>query len=231
VNNHIYFRQFGVAFVLLTTLSRVAVGQAVVPVNASAAISANIAAVAQLETILAATTSLSANVEQLLMDQDGRELQETKAQLVMQKPQSFYWATTAPYEELMVTDGNVIWRYEPDLDQVTLQSFDSDINRTPVMLLNGDAHTIGEAYTVSATTMTDQVHTRFILLPKNPGSLFDRLSLTFNGVVLEEMQFEDSLGQQTSLTFSQALRNQMVDSSKFQFVVPAGVDVIDNTRE
>ena len=194
------------------------------------AINANDAAVKQLAAILDTTRTLTAEVEQLLMDQDGRELQENRVELIMEKPASFYWAIKEPYEELMVTDGSVIWRYEPDLDQVTIQDFNDDVNRTPVMLLNGNEKSIAEGYEVSATNM-DSTRTRFILLPRKPGNLFERLSLTFNGSDLEEMQFEDSLGQQTSLSFRQVVRNQDVDSSKFHFTPPDGVDVIDNTQE
>lgn len=194
------------------------------------AINANEAAVRQLAAILDTTTTLTADVEQLLMDQDGRELQENRVELIMEKPASFYWAIKAPYEELMVTDGSVIWRYEPDLEQVTIQDFNDDVNRTPVMLLNGNATSIAEAYEVSATSM-DSTRTRFVLLPKKSGNLFERLSLTFKGSDLEEMQFEDSLGQQTSLSFRKVVRNEDVDSSKFHFTAPDGVEVIDNTQE
>ncbi len=48
-------------------------------------------AVQQLEAILQQTQSLSAAVVQLQVDQDGRELQESQAELVMQKPGNFYW--------------------------------------------------------------------------------------------------------------------------------------------
>jgi outer membrane lipoprotein carrier protein len=123
----------------------------------------------------------------------------------------------------------VIWHYEPDLEQVTIQEND-DAERIPVMLLNGNADSIAESYEVAATTM-DSTRTRFVLLPRKPGNLFERLSLTFKGDDLEEMQFEDSLGQQTSLTFRQVVRNQTIDSSKFHFTPPDGVEVIDNTEQ
>jgi outer membrane lipoprotein carrier protein len=211
--------------ILLCPLASIALAQ-----QDFVAINANDAAVKQLAAILDTTTTLTADVEQLLMDQDGRELQENRVELIMEKPASFYWAIKEPYEELMVTDGSVIWRYEPDLEQVTIQDFNDDVNRTPVMLLNGNATSIAEAYEVSATTM-DNTRTRFILLPKKSGNLFERLSLTFKGSDLEEMQFEDSLGQQTSLSFRQVVRNEAVDSSKFHFTAPEGVEVIDNTQE
>jgi outer membrane lipoprotein carrier protein len=187
------------------------------------------ASLARLATLLAATTSITAHVEQLIIDQDGRELQETSAELQMRKPANFSWQITSPYEELMVTNGTLIWRYEPDLEQVTIQNFDSELDRTPVMLLNGTAEAINAAYAVSATDMDGAGLWRFILLPRKPSSLFERLSLTFVGEQLQEMQFEDSLGQQTSLSFSAVARNGMLDPAQFEFTPPEGVEIIDNS--
>ena len=187
-------------------------------------------AVYALESILGQTNTLHAQVTQLVMDQDGRELQENQVELHMQKPARFSWAVTAPYEELMVTDGDTIWRFEPDLDQVTLQPFNEDLDRTPVMLLNSDAAGIAAAYEVSEAVM-DNGNARFILQPRGAGSLFSRMSLTFAGADLLEMQFEDSLGQQTSLGFYDIERNQVLPASLFTFTPPEGVDIIDNTGE
>lgn len=194
---------------------------------AQQAVSQEEGAVRALENILAQTRTLSAEVDQLFMDQDGRELQETRALLLMEKPAKFRWEVKEPYEELMVTDGATIWRYEPDLEQVTIQPFDDDADRTPVMLLNGNAETIAEAYDVSSTNMGGDL-VRFVLIPRNPDRLFERLSVTFNGLVLDEMQFEDSLGQQTSMAFREVNRNVPLEPALFTFTPPAGIDVIDN---
>lgn len=201
------------------------------PVLAQEAVSQETAAVTALEEILVQTQTFSAQVEQLLIDQDGRELQETRALLLMEKPARFRWAITEPYEELSVTDGATLWHYEPDLGQVTIQRFDDqEADRRPVMLLNGNADTIRESYDVSSTNMGGDL-LRFILIPKNADRLFERLSLTFKGPVLEEMQFEDSLGQQTSLSFHEVNRNVPLDAGSFSFTPPDGIDVIDNRDE
>jgi outer membrane lipoprotein carrier protein len=205
----------------------------VFPLKSSAqeVVSQEAGAIAALEAILSQTQTLSAEVDQLLIDQDGRELQETRALLLMEKPSHFHWAITEPYEQLTVTDGKTLWHYEPDLDQVTIQDFDdNEVDRVPAMLLNGDANTIAEAYDVSSTNMGGDI-VRFILIPRNVDRLFERLSVTFTGPVLQEMQFEDSLGQQTSLSFHEVKRNVPLDASNFSFTPPDGIDVIDNRGE
>ena len=200
-------------------------------VNAPAIASAEDYALEQLVGLLQQTSTLQADVEQLVMDQEGRELQEVSARLQMEKPANFRWEVTAPYSELMVTDGSTVWRYEPDLEQVTIQHFDTELDRTPIMLLNGSADAIRNNYAVSAATMADGVRQRFILQPRQPDSLFERMSLTFNGAVLEEMQFEDSLGQQTSLGFQAVQRNQDIEPGIFNYEPPAGVEIIDSTLD
>lgn len=189
----------------------------------------DLAAANQLAAILADTRTLQADVNQLTLDQSGREVQEFEARLSLSKPDHFSWEITSPYSELMVTDGTRLWHYEPDLDQVTIEPFSDDVSRTPALLLNGDAQAIAESYTVSSADMDFGSKTRFILYPKATDSLFERLSLTFADTVLEEMQFEDSLGQKTSLTFTGVTTNQVLDDSAFVFEIPEGIDVLDNT--
>ncbi len=184
-------------------------------------------AIQQLTTILAKTDTLRASVEQLMLDQDGRDLQETQGTLVMRKPDHFYWETTEPFEQLMVTDGYRVWNYEPDLAQVTIQPFEGEVSRTPVLLLSGDSASIAAAFEVSVSTLPHNARQRFVLLPRDPGSLYERLSLTFYEDKIEEMQFEDSLGQKTSLSFRELEVNLPVDAGMFQFQIPPGIDVID----
>ena len=192
--------------------------------------SGDLEAALQLSAILAGTRTLQADVDVLTLDQDGREIQESTAHLVMQKPDHFTWEILSPYPEFMLADGDRIWRLEPDLDQVTVENFSNDVGRTPVLLLNGDSAAIADNYTVSSADMDYGSKTRFILYPKANDSLFERLSLTFAGSALEEMQFEDSLGQKTSLTFSGQVMNADLDPGTFVFRMPEGLEVIDNTR-
>ena len=93
----------------------------------------------QLAAILQQMNTLSADVEQLTLDQDGREIQEFQAKLILVKPDHFYWEILSPYSESMIADGTRIWRIEPDLDQVTVEDSQNDSGRNPLLLLNGDA--------------------------------------------------------------------------------------------
>src|SRR5690606_10844117 len=120
--------------------------------------------------------------------------------------------------------------YEPDLEQVTVQSFSDDLSRTPALLLSGDEQTLAQSFEITRDDFGGGRQS-FRLLPRDPGSLFANLTLSFNGVMLEQMHFEDSLGQKTSLNFFDVEVNVEVDEALFTFAIPDGVDVIDSTGQ
>ena len=179
-----------------------------------------------LSLLLRDMQTLSAEVNVLTLDQAGREIQESSSRLIMKKPDHFSWETVSPFPELMLADGERLWRFEYDLEQVTIEPFSEDISRTPVMLLNGNAQAIAETYFVAFADMELGAKQRFILTPRVTDSLFTRLSLTFTNDLLEEMQFEDSLGQKTSLTFANLEMNAAIEA-----VISDELEIIDNTGE
>ena len=185
-------------------------------------------AAARLTELLGGIDTLRADVEQLTLDQNGRAVQESSAELVMSRPDHFYWHATAPYEEVMTTNGELLWIYEPDLGQVTVQEFSDQVSRTPALLLSEDEESLRESFDISVSE--GDGGTSFTLRPHAPDSLFETLSMSFSDGSLSGMHFADSLGQQTSLDFSNVETNVPVDEELFTFEPPEGVEVIDSTQ-
>ena len=69
---------------------------------------------------------------------------------------------------------------------------------------------------------------KFSVTPKVTEGLFQELLLVFVDNQLTEFSIRDSLGQLTHFTLSNVKRNQAVDENMFNFVAPAGVDIIKN---
>lgn len=183
----------------------------------------------RLTAILEQTETLTADVEQLTLDQQGREVQASYASLKMHQPDRFYWHATRPWEELLVTDGESLWIYEPDLEQVTIETFNEATSHTPAMLLSADAASLARDFDVSIIENTNGF-IRFRLLPRQPEALFEELYLSFQSGQLNGMQFSDSLGQRTSLSFRNVKVNVSLDAATFSFDIPEDVDVIDARR-
>ncbi len=195
--------------------------------SSSMLLTAQEAPLQELVSTLAATSSIKADVEQLILSQDGRQIQALQAKLIIQKPDHLNWHVIEPYEELMISDGESLWYYEPDLKQVSIQDFPHGVENNPILLLNDNLQAIAEAYEVSLGYVDDAIK-QYVLLPLSPSSSYERLSMTFSGQDLLQMQFESSVGQLTSFSFTNIINNTVIDSTVFSFVIPTNIEIIDS---
>ena len=182
------------------------------------------AASARLSDLLGKAETLSGRFSQLTLDASGTHLQEATGQMELKRPGLFRWHTDAPLEQLLVSNGQQVWLYDPDLEQVTIQQLDQRLTHTPALLLSGDVSKIGENFTIEFKEAGDVVD--FILRPKARDTLFDTLRLSFRGGLINDMQLIDSVGQRTNILFIGVQLNQPLAAERFTFEIPAGVDVI-----
>jgi outer membrane lipoprotein carrier protein len=181
-------------------------------------------AVQRLTELLNQAQTINARFSQLTLDGSGTQLQETAGQLALKRPGLFRWHTDAPMEQLLVSDGKQVWLYDPDLEQVTIQTLDQRLTHTPALLLSGDVSKIRENFEISHNDGGNVVD--FILKPKSKDTLFDSLRLSFRDKVLNDMQLIDSIGQRTNILFLNVKMNEPQDDAQFTFEIPAGADVI-----
>ena len=203
-----------IRMLLLTALS----------VTSVAASAADEVAVQRLTELLNQAQTITARFSQLTLDGSGTQLQETTGQLALKRPGLFRWHTDAPMEQLLVSNGEKVWLYDPDLEQVTIQTLDQRLTHTPALLLSGDVSKIQENFDISHNEGGNVVD--FILKPKSKDTLFDSLRLSFRNSVLNDMQLIDSIGQRTNILFLSVKMNEPQDDAQFTFEIPAGADVI-----
>lgn len=182
------------------------------------------AAVKRLTELLNQAQTITARFSQLSLDGSGTQLQETAGELALKRPGLFRWHTDQPMEQLLVSDGKQVWLYDPDLEQVTIQSLDQRLTHTPALLLSGDVSQIRENFEITFKEGGNVVD--FILKPKAKDTLFDSLRLSFRNGVLNDMQLIDSIGQRTNILFMSVKMNQPLDDKQFRFEIPEGADVI-----
>lgn len=167
---------------------------------------------------LAAQDCLAANFEQRLLDVDGQELQHSSGSVRAAKPNSLRWAINAPDVQLIVSDGETLWRYEEDLEQLIVSPFDDEGAGLPSRLLSGDTQAL-DAYTV------EKIGDAYTLIPTQASDLFQQLSLRFNVEGLAQVSMTDSFEQITEIQLT-ATDADCNDPSLYQFEAPAGIDVI-----
>ena len=181
-------------------------------------------AVQRLTTLLNQAQTISGRFSQLTLDGSGTQLQETSGEMSLKRPGQFRWHTDAPMEQLLISNGETIWFYDPDLEQVTIQKMDQRLTHTPALLLSGDVSKIAESFGITLKEGGNVVD--FILKPKAADSLFESLRLSFRSGVINDMQLIDNVGQRTNILFLGVKMNPPIDAGQFTFAIPEGVDVI-----
>lgn len=180
---------------------------------------------AQLQQRLEGMNTLKGTFAQTLFDADGTLLERSDGDFALQRPGKFYWHTRKPFEQLLVSDGETIWLYDPDLEQVTVRDYERETQGTPAMILSDDAENLAEDFQVRKET-GDSGEPRFVLTPKSPDGLFKDLVLVFDDRQLREIRMQDNLDQTSIFTLNELERNQPIAAGKFKFDAPEGVDVL-----
>jgi outer membrane lipoprotein carrier protein len=151
--------------------------------------------------------------------------QTFKGTMKVERPGKFYWETTSPAKQTIVTTGKVVWIYDPDLQQAVRQSLDDQIANTPALLLSGNTNQIMQSYRV---TQPDRSKLYYTLYPKQEDGAFQSLTISFGANKAPNlMVLQDSLGQTTYVRFSNIKVNQSIPASVFNFTPPKGTDIID----
>ncbi|MFG0588694.1 outer membrane lipoprotein chaperone LolA [Acinetobacter sp. YQ_14] len=151
--------------------------------------------------------------------------QTFKGVMKVERPGKFYWETTSPAKQTIVTTGKVVWIYDPDLQQAVRQSLDDQIANTPALLLSGNTNQIMQSYRV---TQPDRTKLYYTLYPKQEDSAFQSMTISFGANKAPNlMVLQDSLGQTTYVRFSNLKVNPTIPASVFNFEPPKGTDIID----
>ena len=145
------------------------------------------------------------------------------ARCTSRSPAVSRWDYSDP-KQLIVSDGERLWLYDPELQQATVRKVKDTLSQTPAMLLAGQSK-VTDGFTVSAAGRDGEIEW-VRLVPKQNDTDFKELKLGFVGGNLRRMEFADKLGQLTRVELTKIERNARLPDSLFQFVAPPGVDVI-----
>ena len=145
-----------------------------------------------------------------------------------QRPGRFHWAYQEPYEQAVISDGETLWIFDKDLEQVTVRAVEGNLNQTPIMLLN-EPDRLQESFDILLLSdYAGEIH--FGLTPKNEDAGFKHILLIFSDSVLVGMEIQDAFDQFNRLTFHNVALNRSLEDELFQFTPPEGVDIIHATE-
>ncbi len=187
-------------------------------------LTAHAAAIEKLKAFVASSHSAQANFTQLVTDQNGKRMQSASGVMQFQRPGKFRWTYQKPYEQIIVGDGVKFWMYDKDLNQVTVKKLDAALGSSPAALLAG-SNEIERGFALKEAGSRDGLEW-LQATPKSQDSSFSAVWMGFDASGLVAMELNDSFGHKTVLRFSGMLRNPKLSAQQFQFVPPAGADVL-----
>ena len=180
----------------------------------------------QVQSYFRELQALRTDFVQRVYDERGRVLQASSGKMLMRRPGQFRWDYRSPNAQVIVADGQRLWAYDVDLEQVTVRKLDNALSATPLALLSG-AEPIEETFKVGAVQRRDALDW-YELTPQREQAEFRVLRVAFKGSVLVSLELEDRFGQRTRLDFQNLERNPRLDPALLQFQPPPGVDVVGN---
>ena len=182
-----------------------------------------------LSQMLSGYESYQAEFTQTVRTDRGERIQESTGQVKARRGGDFYWHTDPPLEQTIVTAGNEVKVYDPDLLQVTVYPLEDRIASTPALLLSGEVVDLAASFRI--TREDEQGQDVFVLEPRDEDTLFLELVMVFRDGVLREMRLHDSLDQHSRLRFDGVVLNESIADERFELDVPDNVDVIRNRGE
>jgi outer membrane lipoprotein carrier protein len=176
---------------------------------------------------LQATGVYAAEFTQTVYGMRGEVLERSEGYVRLQRPQ-FKWVVNEPYPQVLVTEGEQLKLYDPDLEQLTIRPLGEALKDTPVSLLTQEAVAIGENFNVMrvADGSGDGGIEIFVIEPTAADTLYREILLHFSGAVLTGLDILDHLGQRTEIRFDPAPDLRSVDPAEFTLTVPPGTDVV-----
>ena len=176
--------------------------------------------------ILNQMNSLTGNFKQKVADQNGAILQEVSGQFFFKKPNLFKWDYLEPSKSQLISDGELLYLYDPDLKQVVISHLKNFGGVSPAMLLvTNDIESLFEITIIQDKKGVDW----FRALPHEPEKAnFKEVFINFSQKKLKSMRIIDGFDNTTEIDFIKVSRNTDINEAIFLFNTPEDIDVIKN---
>lgn len=169
---------------------------------------------------------LSGQFTQQVVTAQGQVKESMSGSLVLSLPNRFRWEYQVPYQQLIIADGERVWIYDPDLQQVSVRS-DVVPEQNIALLALSHPEALDLTYDVVESARARDGLQWLTLTPKpNKQTSFQVASLGLNRSGLVQMDITDTLGQRIVIQFTHWQRNPQLSDHAFRFTPPPGTDVI-----
>ncbi len=168
---------------------------------------------------------LSGQFTQIISSEHSNHTQSSGGEFWIKKPNQFRWHYSTPYIQKIISNGEKLWVYDEDLEQVTIKNASESIDSSPLAIILGST-SLEQLFNISQ--LADKADLQWLkLTPKTDSSGFEYINVGFNNGLLSRMVLQDNFGQTTRLLFTGVSVYTPIDSEKFEFIAPEGTDIFD----
>ncbi|WP_237467860.1 outer membrane lipoprotein chaperone LolA [Vibrio stylophorae] len=170
------------------------------------------------------TDAFTANFDQVVTSPEGEVVMKGQGKAWLKRPSFFRWHTLTPDENLLVSDGQTLWYFNPFVEQVTAMWLKDATEQTPLVLITQNNPADWQNYSVTQKGDT------FTLTPKVAQSNQGTFTVTVNDKgQVKGLAMTEQDGQLSKFTFNH-FQATMPAASQFQFTVPEGVELDDQRQ-
>lgn len=175
----------------------------------------------ELRKLLADYDGFSAQFDQKVTDSESNLLHQAKGKLIFKQPGKFRWQISEPEEELLLSNGETLWWYNPFLEQVSIFDSEEAVATTPFALLVSNNDETWNRFTI------EKVESGFIIQPKDiDNSQVVKLAVHFDKFLLTQIVITDRT-QQTSAYVLAGHNFDKTAQYVFDFSIPVDVEIDD----
>ena len=143
---------------------------------------------------------------------------------IFARPGKFIWTYQKPYEQILQADGEKLFIYDKDLNQVTIKTLGNAIGSSPAAILFG-SNDLEKNFTLSEGGLREGIEW-LQAIPKAKDTSFEKIGIGLKDGVPVAMELRDSFGQISLLTFTKFEKNPSLPANQFHFALPKGADVL-----
>jgi len=187
--------------------------------------SASAAALDQFKAFVASTKAAKGEFTQKVVAQGSKD-KLSAGSFSFARPGKFIWTYTKPYDQVLQADGEQLFIYDKDLNQVTVRKLGDALGSSPAAILFG-SNDLEKNFALSEAGTREGLEW-LKATPKAKDSSFEQIQIGLKNGVPEAMELKDNFGQTSILSFKKFEKNPALNATSFKFVMPKGADVINN---
>lgn len=160
--------------------------------------SASATALDQFKAFVGSTKAAKGEFSQKVVAQGSKD-KLSSGSFSFARPGKFIWTYTKPYEQVLQADGEQLYIFDKDLNQVTVRKLGDALGSSPAAILFG-SNDLEKNFTLSEAGTRDGLEW-LKATPKAKDSSFEQIQIGLKNGLPEAMELKDSFGQTSILSF------------------------------